>query len=268
MMSATGGATTPIVKEKGVDVIASTSSSTRAGRSAHNRARALKVEHLKKSLQVGASAAAVTAGVTWASFQDGTGSLAASCAAGVASAVWWSRKPSGAASWTQGANAEERTAATLAPLVKLGWWVGHDRSIPRSRANLDHIAIHPSGRFLVYVDTKAWHAKGAAIQWDADSSRLLYGKWDQTKAMNTVKWEARRLSEETGLPVLPVIAVDGGRVIGNKGSHAFIDAADMYIVSSNLLFHTMALMDKVTGPNTAAVARVRRLVDSKFPPAQ
>lgn len=237
-----------------------------AGRSAHNRARALKADHVKKSVKVGAYSAAALGVGTYAASLNSVGSLAASLAAGVATAVWWSRKPSGASSWTQGAAAEERTASLLAPLVQLGWWVGHDRSIPRSRANLDHVAIHPSGRFLVYIDTKAWHARGALIRWQNDA--LMYGPWDKTKAMRTVKWEARRLSEETGLPVVPVIAVDGGQVIGNTGNPGFISADDMYVVSSRLLFHTMALMDKVNGPDKRAVDRVAKKIDTTFPPAK
>lgn len=237
-----------------------------AGRSAHNRARALRVDHLKKSAQVGVYAGAATLVGTYAALQNGTGSLAASLAAGVGTGVWWSRKPSGASSWLQGAAAEERTAKIMDPLTRLGWWVGHDRSIPRSKANLDHVAIHPSGRFLVYVDTKAWHARGASIRWE--NGALMYGPWDKTKAVNTVKWEASRLVEETRLPVVPVICVDGGHVESNTGHPGFIHVEGLYVVSSSLLFHTMALMDKVNGIDTRAVDQVAKKINAAFPPAK
>lgn len=241
-------------------------SRSNAGKSAANRARALKAEHFKKSARVGAYAGTATLVGTYAALQDATGSLAASLALGVGTAVWWSRKPSGAASWLQGAQAEERTAKVMEPLTRLGWWVGHDRSIPRSRANLDHIAIHPSGRFLVYIDTKAWHARGAAIRWE--NGALMYGPWDKTRAVNTVKWEASRLNEETGLPVVPVICIDGGHVESNTGHPGFIHVDGLYVVTSSLLFHTMALMDKVNGLDLRAVERVAKKINTAFPPAK
>ena len=142
------------------------------------------------------------------------GSLAAGGAAGVALAVWRWRRPSPWRRWLQGARAEYRTGRLLNRLRREGWGVLHDRKIPRSRANLDHVMTHPSGDLLVYVDTKAMHAKNADIR--MVGGRLMYGPWSLAQKVETVAWEARRLHEETGLPTLAVIAVDGGRVNGQS----------------------------------------------------
>src|SRR5574341_308177 len=144
-------------------------------------------------------------------------SLAAGGVAGVALAVWRWRRPSRWRSWLQGALGEYRTGHVLNRLKREGWGVLHDRKIPRSRANLDHVLVHPSGQFLVYVDTKAWHAKGWQIR--VTGGRLMYGPRSQANTVETVAWEASRLREVTGLRTLAVIAVDGGKV--NGGSLVF-----------------------------------------------
>lgn len=140
--------------------------------------------------------------------------LAASGAAGVTLAVWRWRRPSRWRSWLQGARAEYRTGKLLNQLRREGWGVLHDRRVPRSRANLDHMLVHPSGELLVYVDTKAWHAAKAVIR--VTGGRLMYGPWSQAQKVETVAWEAARMTEETGLRTLPVIAVDGGKVNGTS----------------------------------------------------
>jgi Nuclease-related domain len=59
------------------------------------------------------------------------------------------------ASWTAGAEGEQRTAAELARLAGKGWQVLHDVHWPgRPFANIDHIAVGPAG--VVVIDSKNW----------------------------------------------------------------------------------------------------------------
>lgn len=236
----------------------------RAGRSARRRAREIKMQHWVKSSKMGGVAASGAGGVALFSTSHVTGSLAASLLAGVGTAVWLSRKPTEAPRWVQGAQAEERTAQVLKPLRSLGWWVGHDRSIPKSKANLDHVLIDPTGKFLVYVDTKAWHAKGAVVRL-ADDLRLMYGPWDQTPKVRTVEWEANRLHEELGLPVVPVITVDGGEVQGQRPG--FIQMGGTYIISSKLLVTALSAMQSAGTPNPRRVRQLADRINATFPSA-
>lgn len=142
------------------------------------------------------------------------GLLAASGIAGVVLGRWQWQKPSQWRSWLQGALAEHRTGKLLNKLKREGWGVLHDRRVPRSRANLDHVLVHPSGEFLVYVDTKAWHVKKAVIR--VTGGRLMYGPWSQATRVETVAWEASRLQDFTGLRTIPLIAVDRGKVNGDS----------------------------------------------------
>lgn len=44
-----------------------------------------------------------------------------------------------------GAEWEQHTAAMLAPLEAAGWRLLHDRALPGSSANLDHVLVSPCG---------------------------------------------------------------------------------------------------------------------------
>lgn len=57
--------------------------------------------------------------------------------------------PNSIIAWRTGALGEERTAALLRPLEAQGFRVIHDRRMPRSKANIDHIVIGPPGVFVV-----------------------------------------------------------------------------------------------------------------------
>jgi hypothetical protein len=50
-----------------------------------------------------------------------------------------------AVAWRRGAAGERRTARLLAAVERQGWAVLHDRAVPGSPANLDHLAIGPGG---------------------------------------------------------------------------------------------------------------------------
>lgn len=241
---------------------------SQAGRSARRRAWEIRKVHMSSALKWGGYAAGGAALGSGGLVRDATVSLAAGAVIGVGTAAWRARRPSGAARWIQGAKAEERTARILKPLRRQGWWVTHDLKIPKSKANLDHVAVHPSGAFLVYIDTKAWHMKSsggqpADVKWVG--RRLMYGgRFDNTSKMRTVEWEAERLAAETGLPVVPVIAVDGARVVGIGGQEGFLKVEDTYIVGVGLLLDLLTRMGEQAKPSPRQVAKARKAVERKF----
>lgn len=188
-------------------------------------------------------------------------SLAAGGVTGAVVAVWRYRQPSRWRSWLQGALAERRTGRLLNSLRREGWGVLHDRSIPRSRANLDHALVHPSGSFLVYVDTKAWHADKAIIR--IDRNRLMYGPWNQGPKAETVAWEASRLSEETGMRVVPMIVVDGGRVNGDV-----LIFNDVYVVGASVLLRTLDALQPNVLPRVDEVREITRNIERGFAAAR
>ncbi|QNJ57692.1 hypothetical protein SEA_KEANU_87 [Streptomyces phage Keanu] len=184
-------------------------------------------------------------------------SLAAGGAAGVTLAVWRWRKPSQWRSWLQGALAEWRTGRLLNQLRREGWGVLHDRRVPKSRANLDHVLVHPSGDFLVYVDTKAWHAKKAIVR--VTGGRLMYGPWSQANKVETVSWEASKLRDALGLPTYAVIAVDGGKV--NGGSIIF---NNVYVTEVASLVRTLDNIQPNLLPRVDEVRQITRNIRRGF----
>lgn len=238
-----------------------------AGYSARRRAQVLRRKHIEESL-------------TWAAYATGgsallislvlrsvsVGSLAASGLIGVLVAVGLARRPSEASRWFQGAEAEKRTGKTLTRLIESGWEVLHDLKVPGSKANLDHVVIHPSGLFLIYIDTKAWHAKNAKIRFDR--GRLMYGPWNKTQQVETVRWEAEQLAKHVGLTVVPVIVCDQGNVVGMPGSPNMFKVDDTYVIGSDSLYEALRRMDQLTGPDPVKVSSVARTIGRRFEAAQ
>src|SRR3954447_8633471 len=57
--------------------------------------------------------------------------------------------------WERGADGEAATASILDELGRYGWTTFHDVKWPgRQRANIDHIAVGPTGVFV--IDSKNW----------------------------------------------------------------------------------------------------------------
>jgi hypothetical protein len=104
-----------------------------------------------------------------------------------------------------GAEGEQRTAVRLAPLARRGWTILHDRALPRSRANVDHLAISPTGVVLV-LDTKRWSARYPVT---VQRGRLHHGHSDVTDRLAGLRHEAAAVAEVLGTHVVPVVLMDG-----------------------------------------------------------
>ncbi|MFI9332946.1 nuclease-related domain-containing protein [Kitasatospora sp. NPDC052868] len=113
-------------------------------------------------------------------------------------------------SWTKGAEGERRTAQMLIPLQRDGWSALHDRAVPGSKANVDHLLIGPAG--AVMVDSKFWTSSKSRLR--LDGGRLFYGRYDQTRTLQTAAWEAQQAARVLGVPVRAIVAVHGATVPG------------------------------------------------------
>lgn len=139
---------------------------------------------------------------------------------GLVGALWgsggvlvWQRRTGDAARWAKGAAGERRTARMLRPLERRGYVVLHDRSIPRSRANLDHLVIGPCG--VIVVDSKNW-AKDRVIK--GRGRRLKVGRVGGKKVVGSATYERDRVEQELAralgrsVPVSVVLAIHGAKV--------------------------------------------------------
>lgn len=114
----------------------------------------------------------------------------------------------GPESWRRGAAGERDTARLLDQLSRRRWRVWHDLLIPGSQANIDHLAIGPTGVWV--IDSKVTGAPVRARPWGVRfGSRRL--------DTSSTRWESRVVSDRLGVPVRTVVAVHSPSMEGRSG---------------------------------------------------
>ncbi|MEU3084095.1 nuclease-related domain-containing protein [Streptomyces albidoflavus] len=162
-------------------------------------------------------------------------------------------------SWTDGAAGEQATARLLAPLARRGYAVLHDRAIPRSRANLDHLVAGPFG--VALVDSKNWRSKKSRIT--LTGGLLRYGRYDQTKALQTVVWEAEQAARVLGVPVRPIIAVHGAKVPAPRGR---TELHGVTVIEAPKLRRMLSGLPAQPGWDAARITALEQLAGQRLPP--
>lgn len=96
-----------------------------------------------------------------------------------------SDEPQSTQAWLRGAVGEEKLGHRLDALAERGAKVLHDRRIPGSRANIDHLLIGPAGIFVIdakrYAGRPQRRVEGGILR--ARTETLLVGRRDCTKLM-------------------------------------------------------------------------------------
>jgi len=69
----------------------------------------------------------------------------------------WRPSKAPATAWRRGSEGERLTAIVLETLERRDWVVMHDVALGRTKANIDHIAIGPTGIFV--LDSKHWKGR-------------------------------------------------------------------------------------------------------------
>jgi hypothetical protein len=94
--------------------------------------------------------------------------------------------PQSTKAWATGARGEERLGQRLDSLVGGSVHVLHDRRIPRTRANIDHIVVCPSGVFVIdakkYQGRPSLRVEGGLIR--RRTEKLMVGSRDCTKLVD------------------------------------------------------------------------------------
>jgi len=159
--------------------------------------------------------------------------------------------------WEAGAEGERRTALRLRELESEGWTVLHDRALPGSRANLDHLAVSYSGVVFV-VDTKRWSARWPVAVRDG---RLFHGDRDVTNRLNGVRHETAAVADalRRRFRVVPLVLVDGPSF---DGWPLLLD--DIHIVPADEACHRLRALARTRPAYDGDV--VARAVRELFPP--
>jgi Nuclease-related domain len=113
------------------------------------------------------------------------------------------REPQSTRAWAVGSRGEERLGAFLNTLDDETIIVLHDRRVPRSRANIDHVAITPNGVFV--IDAKNYAGKVRRIDrggWFSTDERLYVGRRDRTKLVAAMSRQVATVREALGEPTI------------------------------------------------------------------
>lgn len=116
-----------------------------------------------------------------------------------------------ARNFVAGAVGEKATARLLRTLEREGWVVLHDLALPYGDANVDHLAIAPTGRVSV-IDSKLWagdyevHVRG---------TRLFHGKVDVDDRLDGLRYGTRTVARLLGCPAHPVVSMHQAPVRGD-----------------------------------------------------
>jgi hypothetical protein len=145
-------------------------------------------------LRATALAVAVGAAVgVLAGLAGGSDALAAEIAAAalVVVAIGATRRffriPAEIEAWRSDARAERRNARSLDRLARAGFTVLHDRSLPDSAGNIDHLVVGPSGAWLVETDTHPGPLR-------RNQAGLWSGKVPLRPMLSLVSWMADKVA--------------------------------------------------------------------------
>ena len=181
-----------------------------------------------------------------------------------------SSDPQHTIAWAQGARGEERLANTLTERVGDRAIALHDRKVPRTRGNIDHIVVASTGVWV--VDAKRYLGKVECRDvggWFKTDIRLYVNGRDRTKAVKGTDWQieaVKKALDDESIPVQAAIALVGSQWgLFQKP----------FRVSGVLVAHPIDLADRILGvgkkvaPGTLVREQVVELahkVALKFPP--
>ncbi|CAN5405641.1 hypothetical protein BH10ACT7_BH10ACT7_17060 [soil metagenome] len=102
--------------------------------------------------------------------------------------------------WATGAAGEERLGALLDGLRSEGSRTLHDRRIPGSRANIDHMVVTPGGVWIVdakrYKGRPELRIEGGLLR--PRAGKLYVGGRDKTALVDGVEWQLARVAQLLG----------------------------------------------------------------------
>jgi Nuclease-related domain len=117
--------------------------------------------------------------------------------------------------WERGSVGESKLAAVLGKIDREDVIFLHDRAVPPTRRNIDHIVVAPSGVYV--VDAKRYkgrvEVRDMSGLFSRADPRLFVGGRDQSKLADGIGWQVTAvraaLGERHDVPVTPVLCFIG-----------------------------------------------------------
>ena len=121
-----------------------------------------------------------------------------------------SEDPQSTQAWQRGSIGETKLAKTLASLNRDDIVLLHDRKVPGTRGNIDHLVICPAG--VLVVDSKRYsgqvHTRDVGGLLTGSKLRLFVGRRDCTRLAAAMAWQVsavRTALDGNSTPVRPVL---------------------------------------------------------------
>lgn len=165
--------------------------------------------------------------------------------------------------WARGAAGEERVAQSLAKRLNEKVVVLHDRRVPRTRANIDHIAVAPSGIWV--IDSKRYKGKVAVVKPLLGAAKLTIAGRDRTKLIGGLAKQVE-LVRAAAAEIAPEVPV--------HGALCFVDA-DLPLIGTLRfrgfpLVYPKALAKQINRPGPVTPEQLHAVASAlaaHFPPA-
>jgi len=123
-------------------------------------------------------------------------------------AKFLSDDPQSTKAWGKGADGERRLAAFLTREVGDRAVLLHDRKVPGTRGNIDHLAVAASGIWV--IDAKKYDGKVERREvggWFKSDQRLYVGGRDRTKLIAGLDWQGAAVHDALGVDEVEIHSV-------------------------------------------------------------
>jgi hypothetical protein len=171
--------------------------------------------------------------------------------------------------WATGAQGEEELAASLAKRCPEAI-VLHDRRLPRSRANIDHLAIAPSGVHV--IDAKRYRGKIEVRKPFFGEPQLVIAGRDRTKLVEALERQIDAVKSAL-MPIAPDVPIEGCFCfidpVGQAGGSG-VPLLRTLSIRRHSLFAPRRLAKRLNQPGELTGERIRLLAEElarRFPPA-
>ncbi|MGH9106124.1 MAG: nuclease-related domain-containing protein [Acidimicrobiales bacterium] len=180
-------------------------------------------------------------------------------------------EPQSVTAWQTGSHGEVRVGGALERwATTVGAVVLHDRKIPGSRANIDHLVVAQSGVWSVDAKEHAVPVTKVDVgEWLRTDLRLKVAGRDRTKLLDGLEWQMGRLSE-----MLERLAP--GPAVPVCGALCFVGSEWPRFRPKPLVFGAMAVvwpsglpevLSTLRPPTAIPLAETATLLARAFPPA-
>ncbi|NNN21686.1 MAG: NERD domain-containing protein [Acidimicrobiales bacterium] len=120
---------------------------------------------------------------------------------------FFSDDPQSTQAWAKGSEGERKLAAGLARRAGDRMILLHDCRVPKTRGNIDHIAVASSGVWV--IDAKSYKGmveKRDVGGWFTTDFRLYVGGRDRTKLAKGLQWQVEAVRNALGIEHIPINA--------------------------------------------------------------